>query len=82
MAAAGAGALAISLWLPWYSFHLPAAALDSAAQLAHQMGISDQLISRGTQLISQLGGLHVTAWQALTTLPAVLLVCAVVLLGR
>ena len=78
VAATGGGLLAVSPWLHWYSFRIPSAAIDSAAQLAHQLGFSQPLINQGVQFASQLGTLHVDAWRVYNTLPAIVLVCAVV----
>jgi hypothetical protein len=78
VAAAGGALLAVSPWLHWYSFRIPGAAIDSAAQFAHQLGISQPLIDQGVQVASHLGTLHVNAWQVYTSLPAIVLVCAVV----
>jgi hypothetical protein len=78
VAAAGAALLAVSPWLPWYSFRIPTAAIDSATQLAHEVGILGPLVAQGAQIASHLGTLHVTAWQLYTTLPAVVLVCAAI----
>jgi hypothetical protein len=78
VAAAGAALLAVSPWLPWYSFRIPPAAIDSARLLAHQVGILGPLVAQGAQIASHLGTLHVTAWQVYTSLPAVVLVCAAI----
>ncbi len=78
MAVAGAGVLAVSLWLPWYSFRIPAAAVDSAVSLAHQLGILGPLVTQAAQVINHLGPLHVSAWKVYTTLPIVLVVCATI----
>lgn len=78
LAALGGLALALSLWLPWYSFRIPSAAIGSALALAHSAGSLAPLITAGAQLAGHLGGLHATAWQAYTTLPVVLVVCAVI----
>ena len=78
LAAAGGFGLAASLWLPWYTVHIPQAALDSVNQMAQQFGALGPLVRSGTQLISALGPFHFTAWQAFTTIPAVLLVTAII----
>ena len=75
---AGAATLIVSLWLPWYSFRIPPAAFNYVDQIANQLGALGPLIRRGAQLVNQLGPLHVTAWQAFTATPAVLLVVGVV----
>lgn len=74
---ATAGLLA-SLWAPWYRFRIPDAALNTAVQSAQQFGILGPIIRQGASLLRQLGPLHVTAWQAFTFTPAVLLVVGVV----
>lgn len=76
--ALGGLALVASLWLPWYSFHIPSAAIDSALALARSAGSLAPLINAGAQLASHLGTLHASAWQVYTALPAVLVVCAVI----
>jgi hypothetical protein len=75
IAAIGGGALIASLWLPWYTFRLPSAALDYATNVAHQYGALAPLLQAGANMLRQLGPLHFTAWQVLTTTPAILLVC-------
>jgi len=75
IAAIGGGALTASLWLPWYTFRLPSAALDYATNVAHQYGALAPLLQAGANMLRQLGPLHFTAWQVLTTTPAILLVC-------
>lgn len=73
---AGAGLIA-SLWLPWYSFTIPPAAINDAVQVAHQYGLSPSLISLGADYLNHLGPLHFTAWNVMTTIPAIVLVCGV-----
>jgi hypothetical protein len=67
-----------SLWAPWYHFQVPEAALNSAVQSAQQFGILGSIVSQGASLLRELGPLPVTAWQAFTFTPAVLLVVGVV----
>jgi hypothetical protein len=67
-----------SLWAPWYHFQIPEAALNSAVQSAQQFGILGSIVSQGATLLRELGPLPVTAWQAFTFTPAVLLVVGVV----
>lgn len=78
LAVLGAAGLVASLWLPWYTIQIPQAALNSATQMAKQLGALGPLITSGARLISQLGPFHLTAWQAFNTTPAVLLVVAIV----
>jgi hypothetical protein len=78
LAALGSTGLIISLWEPWYSFSFPAAALDQVEQSSSQYGVLGPLINQGAELIRRLGTLHVTAWQAYTFVPAVLLVAGVI----
>jgi hypothetical protein len=78
VAAAGAVVLGISPWLPWYGFRIPAFAIDAAAQMAQRLGLSAAQAAAGADLVRHLGTLHANAWQAHNTLPAVLLVCAVI----
>ena len=74
LATLGSIGLIISLWQPWYSFTFPTAALDQLEQSSNQYGILGPLINQGAEIIRRLGTLHVTAWQAYTVIPAVLLV--------
>lgn len=78
LAAIGGCGLAISLWLPWYTITIPQSALDSVNQLSQQLGALGPVLRSGAQLLSQLGPFHVTAWQVFKTLPAVLLVAAII----
>jgi hypothetical protein len=78
LAVAGGAGLAISLWLPWYTVHIPQAALNSVSAMSRQFGALGGLIRSGAQLISQLGPFHLTAWQVFKTVPAVLLVIAII----
>jgi hypothetical protein len=78
LAVAGGAGLAISLWLPWYTVEIPQSALNSVTQMSQQFGALGSLIRSGAQLISQLGPFHLTSWQAFKTLPAVVLVNAII----
>jgi len=78
LAAAGGAGLAISLWLPWYTVHIPQAALNSVAEMSQQFGALGGLIRSGARLISQLGPFHLTSWQVFKTTPAVLLAVAII----
>jgi len=76
VAVLGAAALSASLWLPWYSLRIPASAVDSAEQAAHQLGALGPLVTATAQLVRALGPVHATAWQAMSTTPGVLLALA------
>jgi hypothetical protein len=78
VAVAGGAGLAASLWLPWYTVNIPPAALRSVAQMSQQFGALGGLVRSGAQLLSALGPFHITAWQAFKTVPAVLLVVAII----
>lgn len=78
IAAFGGAALTVGLWLPWYAFRIPGAAIDSAEQLARQAGALGPILTHGVQLAQRFGPLHVDAWQVYTAMPAVLCVCAAV----
>jgi hypothetical protein len=78
LAAAGGVGLAASLWLPWYTLSIPQAALNSVTQLSQQFGALGSLIRSGAALLSQLGPIHLTAWDSFKTVPAVLLVIAII----
>src|SRR5262249_9744675 len=77
---AGLGSVALigSLWRPWYSFRVPQALLDQAAQSAAQFGALAPLVRQSANLIGKLGPLHVTAWDISTVTPAVLVGIGVV----
>jgi hypothetical protein len=74
----GGAGLAISLWLPWYTINIPQSALNSVNQFSQQLGALGGLVRSGTALISQMGPFHFTAWEAMHTMPAVLLVVAII----
>ncbi len=78
MAVLGGIALIASLWLPWYSFRIPAALIDSADNIARQLGFSEAAVNSGVQQLNQLAPFHITAWQTMTTIPGVLLVAGVI----
>jgi hypothetical protein len=67
----------ISLWQPWYQFRIPAEVIDRAEQFGQQLGIGP-LIQRAAAIASQLGPLHVDAWQIFQQTDVVLLVLAVI----
>lgn len=72
LAAAGALALLIALWLPWYSFQIPGWAIDRADALANQAGALGPLLREGADFARNLGVLHLSAWQALSQIDVVL----------
>jgi hypothetical protein len=78
LAVAGGAGLALSLWMPWYTVDFPQSALNTMAQMSQRLGALGGLIRSGTALLSQLGPFHVTSWQAFKTVPAVLLVIAII----
>ncbi len=65
LAALASAGVVVSLWLPWYSFTVPAGALDRAEALSSQFGILGPLVKQGAELLRHLGPVHLTAWQAL-----------------
>jgi len=62
ISALGGLGLLLSLWLPWYSFQIPATVLDQAEQAGSQFGALGPLIQQGADLLRQLGPQHLTAW--------------------
>jgi hypothetical protein len=79
LASIGGTGLALSLWLPWYTIHIPQAALASVAQMSQQLGALGPLVRTGAQLINQLGPFHLTAWQIFhSATPAVILGAAII----
>jgi hypothetical protein len=72
LAASGAAGLLISLWLHWYAFTIPTAAIDQAEQMAGQFGALAPLIHQSAVIARTLGELHLTAWQALQQIDIVL----------
>ncbi len=65
LAALASAGVVVSLWLPWYSFTVPAQALDRAEALSSQFGILGPLVRQGAEVLRHLGPVHLTAWQAL-----------------
>jgi hypothetical protein len=78
VAVLGALALIGSLWLPWYSFRIPAAVIDSVDNIARQLGFSETAVNSSAQLVNQLGPFHITAWRVMTAIPGLLLAVGVV----
>jgi hypothetical protein len=78
LAVAGGAGLALSLWMPWYTVDVPQSALNAVARMSHSFGALGGLIRSGTALLSQLGPFHITSWEAFKTVPAVLLVVAII----
>ena len=67
----------LSLWLPWYSFQIPAGVLNQAEQAGSQFGALAPLIQRGADLLRQLGPQHLTAWDVFHQIDVALAVAAV-----
>ena len=67
-----------SLWLAWYSFTIPQAAMAQAEAYAQQSGSLQPYIQEGLQQISRHGAFHVNAWQVMTGAPAALLVLSAI----
>jgi hypothetical protein len=65
LAALGSGGLLGSLWLPWYTFRVPAAAIDQAEQIGQQFGTLGPLIRQAAEMARSLGPQHITAWQVM-----------------
>ncbi|MGZ4173533.1 MAG: hypothetical protein ACXVQR_03545 [Solirubrobacteraceae bacterium] len=65
LAALGSGGLLASLWLPWYTFRIPAAAINQAEQIGQQYGALGPLIRQAAEIARSLGPQHVTAWQVM-----------------
>lgn len=78
LAAAGGAGLALSLWMPWYTVDIPQSTLNTVAQMSQRFGALGGLVRSGTALLRQLGPFHITSWEAFKTVPAVLLVVAVI----
>jgi hypothetical protein len=77
LAVLGSIGLTPSLWQLWYSFRVPGYALDQAVSSAGELGVLAPFIRQGAELLRTLT-FHVTAWQAYTTIPAVLLIVGVI----
>ncbi|HWK18566.1 MAG TPA: hypothetical protein VNR66_14030 [Solirubrobacteraceae bacterium] len=77
IAAFGGLGLLLSLWLPWYSFQIPAGVLNQAEQAGSQFGALAPLIQRGADLLRQLGPQHLTAWDVFHQIDVALAVAAV-----
>lgn len=65
LAALGSCGLLGSLWLPWYSFRIPAGVLDQAVQIGQQFGALGPLIRQGAEITRTLGPIDLTAWQVM-----------------
>lgn len=78
LAVAGGAGLALSLWMPWYTVDIPQSTLNTVAQMSQRFGALGGLIRSGTALLRQLGPFHITSWEAFKTVPAVLLVIAII----
>ena len=64
LAALGSGGALLSLWAPWYSFHIPQALLNRVDALAGQAGVLGPFIQQVTQEARVVGPMHVNAWTA------------------
>jgi hypothetical protein len=78
VAASGAGLLLISLWLHWYSLHIPGAMLDRAEQLSGQLGILGPYVNQAAELLRHTGAIHGNAWQAFAQIDVILAILAAV----
>lgn len=76
LAAVGSGGALLSLWAPWYQFHIPQAVLDRAQALAGQFGVLGQFIKGYAQAAQALGPIHLTAWDVFKQIDVVLAVAA------
>jgi hypothetical protein len=72
LAAVGALALLVALWLPWYSFQIPGWAIDRADALANNAGALGPLLHETATVARNLGVIHFTAWQALSQIDVAL----------
>jgi hypothetical protein len=73
--------LLLSLWLPWYSFQIPASVLDQAEQAGSQFGALAPLIQQGAEVMRQLGPQHLTAWDVFHQIDVALAIAGVVAAG-
>jgi hypothetical protein len=73
LATVGAAGLVASLWAPWYTFRIPAAAIAGAAQLSSQFGAFGPLVQEGANLLHNLGPIQLTAWDVLKQVPIMLI---------
>lgn len=74
--ALGSVGLAISLWLPWYSFRLPGALIDQAVQLSQQWGALGPIVRQGAEIARNLGPIHLSAWQVFQQVDIMLAIAA------
>jgi hypothetical protein len=81
ISALGGLGLLLSLWLPWYSFRIPASVLNQAEQAGSQFGALGPLIQRGADLLRQLGPQHLTAWDVFHQIDVALALAGVVAAG-
>jgi hypothetical protein len=78
LATLGASGALLSLWAPWYSFHIPQALLNRADALAGQAGVRGPFIQQVTQAARVVGPLHVNAWTAFHQIDVVIAVASAV----
>lgn len=76
LALVGAAGLLLSLWLHWYTFHVPGVLIDRAESLAGRFGSFGPLLTQGAEQLRHLGALHLTAWQVLSQIDVVLALIA------
>jgi hypothetical protein len=69
---------AASLWLGWFTFTVPHAALVQVGAYAQQLGALQPYIQASIAQISQHGAFHLTAWEVMTGIPAALLVVSAI----
>ncbi len=81
IAALGGLGLLRSLWLPWYSFQIPASVLDQAEQAGSHFGALAPLIQQGAEVMRQLGPQHLTAWDVFHQIDVALAIAGVVAAG-
>ena len=84
LATVGSGLLLVSLWLQWFSFRIPQAAISQAQDIARQIGIRGRYVDAFGEVARNVGTLHVDAWQAFARIDVALAVCgslAVLLAG-
>ena len=75
LATLGSGLLLVSLWLQWFSFRIPAAAISQAQDIARQIGVRGQYVDAFGEVARNVGTLHVDAWQAFARIDVALAIC-------
>jgi len=81
VAGAGAVALLISLWRPWYELRIPDELVSQARAFTSRMGELGPFAQQGLDQLQSQGAVPLTAWQVFEQADTVLAVAAALVLG-